>query len=432
MSRTDEGTLQVALGRTGDRSVLAEPFGSVLVLGPHRSRKTSGVAVPALLDWPGPALIASIREDVVEQTIDARRALGEVMIIDPSDVLEDWPDRAGWSPLEFIDSLDDAQAVARVMVESGARIKGLNENHWTEAAMKLLTPFLYAAAKGGGSMVDVIRWMHTRDDAAVTAQLSSLGLTDSALALDSLGTLAEREKSAIYLSLDVTVSIWDRQRLQTLSATEPLFRFAKFFNRDANTVYLCAPPDAQREYKPYLNSFTRLFLREVYRANRGFSSSTLGLRGPIAALEASRGTVTPLLVVVDDAGAVAPIPDLDNFVGTANKVAVQLVTAFTDMSQIQALYSEAGARTIVNNHSAIVVMPGNRDPATSALVDELVRDESIPGLPRGSASSEAVRRLPWGKALLVSENRPPAVIDLRSSLVDRDLLQLRGLDEGDY
>src|ERR1035438_3949151 len=94
--------LRVILGRVGETLYSAEAFRPVLALGPQRSRKTTGLAVPSVLDWPGPVVAASTGMDVIEQTIETRRRVGEVMIFDPSEVMAGWPERVGWNPLELI------------------------------------------------------------------------------------------------------------------------------------------------------------------------------------------------------------------------------------------------------------------------------------------------------------------------------------------
>ncbi len=62
----------------------AEPAQSVIVFGPTQSHKTSGFAVPAILEWEGPVVAASVKTDLIDHTIDHRRACGEVQCFDPS------------------------------------------------------------------------------------------------------------------------------------------------------------------------------------------------------------------------------------------------------------------------------------------------------------------------------------------------------------
>lgn len=294
--------------------------------------------------------------------------------------------------------------------------------------MLQLTPYLYAAAKNGRTMADVVHWVHKADENEVAELLESGG--DQALleAARSRWGAGAREKANVFSAIDACLSIWQRKRLLSLASTERRFRFDKFLDGGANTLYICAPLGSQRESRPFVTAFMSLLLRRTYHANRGFAGFTLDLQGPIKALEESRRGVEPLLVVLDDAGNVAPIPHLQAMVGTAASAAIQLVTVFSDVSQMRDLYGEDAARSIINNHTALLIMPGSHDTATAELVDQLVRDEDVPGLPPGRSARERVRRLPWGSALCVTGNQPPTVVKLRSSLVDPHLLALRGAE----
>jgi len=422
----------VVLGRVDDDTVSAGPFSPVLALGPQRSRKTTSMVVPSLLEWPGPALVTSVRGDVIEQTIEARRTMGNVQIIDPGDVMTDWSDRVGWSPLDFVNTPDDAAGVARVLVESVNLRGGMNENYWYEAATIQLAPYLFAAAKNGRAMADVVHWVHTTDQNEVAELLTSSGHREVLEAAQSRWGGADRERTTVFSIMGACLATWQRRRLQNLSSAEDRFRFDKFLNGDPNTLYVCAPLDSQREYRSFIVSFLNLFFRQAYYANRGFATSPLDMHGPVKALEESEGVVEPLLVVLDDAGNIAPVPHLNGLVSTAAGAAVQFVTVFTDVSQMQFLYGEDTARSLVNNHSALMIMPGSHDAATADLVNQMLKDDAIRGLPPGKTASERVRRLPWGTALCVASNRPPVVVELRSSLTDRDLLVLRGAEIVDH
>ncbi len=52
---------RLVIGRSGGRLLAAERVQSVVVFGPTQSRKTSGFAVPAILEWQGPVVATSSR-----------------------------------------------------------------------------------------------------------------------------------------------------------------------------------------------------------------------------------------------------------------------------------------------------------------------------------------------------------------------------------
>ena len=53
-------------------------IGALVVFGPPQSGKSAGLAVPALLEWNGPAVASSIKNDLLAVTEARRRALGSV------------------------------------------------------------------------------------------------------------------------------------------------------------------------------------------------------------------------------------------------------------------------------------------------------------------------------------------------------------------
>ena len=75
---------RLTLGRSGGRLLAAEPRQSVIVFAPTQSMKTTGLAVPALLEWQGPAIAVSIKSDLLGDTLARRQELGEVFVYDPT------------------------------------------------------------------------------------------------------------------------------------------------------------------------------------------------------------------------------------------------------------------------------------------------------------------------------------------------------------
>jgi len=88
---------RITLGRRGRHFLAAERGQSAIVVAPTQTGKTTGLAIPALLEWRGPVLATSIKTDLLRDTIDARRLLGRVQLFDPAG--ETGLESANWSPL---------------------------------------------------------------------------------------------------------------------------------------------------------------------------------------------------------------------------------------------------------------------------------------------------------------------------------------------
>ena len=64
--------------------VCADAESAVMVLGPPRSGKTSGVMIPAVLGAPGAVIGTSTKPDVMRATWKARAEIGQVWLFDPA------------------------------------------------------------------------------------------------------------------------------------------------------------------------------------------------------------------------------------------------------------------------------------------------------------------------------------------------------------
>jgi type IV secretion system protein VirD4 len=147
----------------------------------------------------------------------------------------------------------------------------------------------------------------------------------------------------------------------------------------------------------------------------------------------------PLLLVLDEAANIAPIPDLDTLASTGAGMGIQLVTVCQDLAQLANRYGPDRSRTIANNHRAKVLLTGVSDLATldmlSGLVGEAaVREETLTHDLRDGrrtrsstvafrrlAPTDELRRIPPGEGLLIYGHLPPVRLRLRPWYQDRVL-----------
>ena len=83
VDQSELGPHRVRIGTTPQRVYAAEKYFPVLVFGPQRSGKTSGFAVPALIDWGGPAVVTSVRRDILDDTYQWRQSPRQCVHIRP-------------------------------------------------------------------------------------------------------------------------------------------------------------------------------------------------------------------------------------------------------------------------------------------------------------------------------------------------------------
>ncbi len=407
---------RLVLGALNRRRLLAaERLQSVLVVGPTQSGKTSGLAIPAILEWAGPVVATSVKSDLVRATHSVRERAGPVHLYDPtaSTGLGGVLETTGWSPLVSSTSWPGARRAAAALC-SVAREEGGMEDaaFWYASAEKLLGPLLFAAASAGASMSDVVRWI---DDVELREPLLALelaGVPDALRAARTSFGREERQRSSVFATAETVVAGFAEPTVAASTLGSHLDP-RSLVDGSARTLYCCAPSREQERLRPLFVAFVRQVVDAAFEA--------AALTGePLS---------PPLLIVLDEAANIAPLSDLGTILSTAAGHGIELVTVWQDLAQIEARYGR-GWPTIVNNHRAKVLCPGIADPLTldhvSALIgdDERVEASTTVGDDgrrsrtesaslRRTAPSSMLRRLPAGEAAVVYGGLPPARVALR-------------------
>ncbi len=138
---------RLVLGRHRNRLLYAERRHAVIAFGPPQSGKSAGLAIPALLEWDGPAVASSIKTDLLGATLSRRQTLGQALVFDPFE-LAGVPSHS-WSPLRGAATWDGALEVAWRLAAAGELDQRGVEggDFWAVAAEQRLAPLLYAAAR---------------------------------------------------------------------------------------------------------------------------------------------------------------------------------------------------------------------------------------------------------------------------------------------
>lgn len=415
---------RVTLGRAYGRLVAAETRQSVIVIAPTQSLKTTGLAVPAILEWAGPVLATSVKTDLLRDTIDCRRALGDVLVFDPTETTGLPAD--GWTPLTGATTWQGAQRTAASLC-AAARPGGsglADADFWYAAAAKLLAPVLLAAATvEEGSMADVVRWIDTQEVDEVRDALQQTGVQDALLAAQATWGRDERQRSSIYTTTETVLAAYADPGVLA-AAYQPDLTPDRLLDGSSTTAYLCAPAHEQQRLRPLFATLIEQVLAAAYER----------------VARSGRPLDPPLLLVLDEAANVAAVPSLDTLAATAAGQGIQLVSVFQDLAQIRERYGTR-ALTIVNNHRAKLIGSGIADPETLDYAARVLGDEEIRQLSstagqegrasttesttyRSLAPAHVLRQAPPGSAVLIYGSLPPARLQLRPWFADRKLTRL--------
>ena len=406
----------VGLGTTTNRMFASEPFRPVLVLGPQRSYKTTGVAIPTLLEWNGPALVTSVRRDVLDGTFNWRRRQGKTYIYDPSTGLDGTPfasERYGWDILAECTTWDDSVRTARALTEAGRLHGVLDEAFWYSLATQSLAPYLFAARHSGRTMDDVVRWTKTQDEFEVRSILQDARNELAIMTAEDGWQREDRVRSSVYATLSSVLRVFDYE--QTGALAGPYIDIDEFLQSENDTIYVCGAPDEQDEYRPLFTGLVRTVVRRLYSKNIA-ELDNLPVHGSGSNTSVGRRQLASMLLLLDEAGNIAALENLDGLATTAAGTRLQIVSIFHDVSQMEHIYGQYGARSILNNHSALLVLPGSRDRATLEYIEMLLRGERVANaLESNWIGPRPIRSMQKGEALLVYENLRPIVLSLRST-----------------
>ncbi len=436
LARGDDGTTgRLLLGaaapeglrRPGGKVLAAERAQSVAVVGPTQSGKTTALAVPAILGWEGPVLAASVKTDLVRDTLAWRRRCGTVWCFDPAGTTG--LPRSRWSPLDTAGTWPAARRLAADLTDvTRADSTTADGEFWYATAAKLLAPLLFAAAVSRRSMHDVVRWVDEQETEEVLDALHAAGVHEAIQAVRATWLRDERQRSAIYTTAETVLEPFADMEAGVPGGDVPRggpIDCARLIS-GSHTLYVCAPVHDQRRLR---GLFVALVQQSLHAA---FAHSA----------RTGRPLDPPLLVVLDEAANIAPLRDLDGLAATCAGHGVQLVTVWQDLAQVRARYGERGA-TVVNNHRAKVFLPGIADPATLELASQLAGTEErpTPSVTYGARGErtvttapavrrllppDALRRMPRGTAVLLYGSLPPARIRLRPWFEDRVMRERAG------
>jgi type IV secretion system protein VirD4 len=408
-----------ARARQGDRS-------AVIVIGPSRCGKTANT-ISGILEWDGPAVLSSVKTDLLAATIDARRTLGEVKVFDPTGATGQ--QSAHWSPLRAAKTAAGAQRAARALAEAGPSGGAENLPFFTALAQQLLWPVLFTAAGTGATMDDVVDWVlrndrPTEDDLGQIAprllelaQMWDPDVVDDARraqsAIEAVWGLDDRTRGGTYATCHTLLQAWQDPQVAATALRQDIS--LDWLLEGSNTLYLCGPMHEQARLSAVFGGLLGDLFQQAYqRAGR------------------NNMPLPSTLIVLDEAGN-TPARWLPQVASTCAGIGILLVTIWQSKAQIDHAYGQQ-ADAVVTNHGSKVIFSGVSDRATLEYAGSLLGDEELwqrsitadaQFLGEGGRSvnhsattaklvpPDLLRRIAPGQALLIHGTLPPAHLHAR-------------------
>ncbi len=395
---------RVRLGDHRRRSIWLPGDEHLLALGPTGSGKSSGLAIPALLDWPGPVVVTDPKGELVRMTYSHRRALGEVAVFAP---LMD--PTARWNPVAAIGSSEDALRVATFLMGRAPD----REPFWHDLARQLLHGLLVEASDRRVALGCVLEILQS-----VPAEAMPEAVGHPVARRLVQGALSGGDRTAMGVVATLVSQLGAFGSDQVVEATSGSdFDPSGIASGELKTLYcVVAPHDA-----PVLRGLISALISCCWRS--------LFANPP----------ETPALFVLDEFTQLTSLPELPALVQLGRSQGVRLMLMAQDLGSISAAYGAEASAAIWSNCRTKLLFPGiseiellervSRLAGTSTLYrqsDSWLRE---PVSPHPLLQPDDVRRLKSDQALIIRGGDQPAVIAQHRWYRDRGLTARATLGE---
>jgi type IV secretion system protein VirD4 len=414
--------------RAGDRSAVA-------LIGPSRCGKSADI-ISAILEWEGPAILSSVKGDLLEATYARRASLdddkAEIKIFDPTGVIKG-RQRAQWSPVANCDTVTGAKKLAHALASANAKSLP-HDGYFAVMAEELMWPLLFTAVVSGATMGDIVRWVLL--DAAAVAEITDRldeplsgpdplrrHATTAKRVLNTIWGYEPRTRASVYSTALTMIANWEDPVVADCATKSEIT--LKWLVGGSNTLYVCSPPHEQLRMATVFGGLLDDLLQQAYEWQ-----NTHGARLP------------DVLLVLDEA-ANTPARWLPQVASTCSGIGIQLVTIWQSKAQIDDAYGTL-ADSVITNHGTKVFFSGVSDPSTLDYVSRLLGEEEV--VQRGASAdvnfgrrsvnesatrlrlipADVLRQVPPGEGLLIHGTLPPAHLKGRFYYAEKSLRHLAG------
>jgi len=408
------------LGRLGGKDVCAGWEDSLLVVGPPRSGKSSSLVVPGVVEAPGAVIVTSTRPDVLKAAARLRAQVGPVFVFDPDGLasgsgVEPLP----WSPVAGAGDVSVALRRARAMVGAGGKT-GPDADFWTGAGGDLLARMFVAAAVGGRTAEDLASWASS--PTALTGAAKTLAaaarerpeLARFASDLTSTATSAAQATSASVLAVVARALACLSNPLvaQSVNVAPDRAVDAAALLRERATIFALATPGGSSP-APLLTAL----VSDLTETARQLAATSPGGR-----------LDPPLLVMLDEAANIAPLPDLPSLLAAGGGDGIVAAVVLQSLDQARGRWGQQAAGAMLDSATIRLVLPGLSHPQDlrdlAALAGERgFQERSHTRSDTGSSETVAtrdklvlradeLRSLPAGSAMLIPRRVRPVRLEL--------------------
>ncbi|EGX58809.1 hypothetical protein SZN_15723 [Streptomyces zinciresistens K42] len=386
---------------------------AVAIMAP-RSGKTTSLAIPSMLNAPGPVLLTSNKAagDAFTTAYEARAQAGAVWTMDPQQIAhaarEMW-----WNPLASAKTLDGANRLAGHFLAASVDASQQGD-FWSKAGSNILSQLLLAAALDERPITDIMAWLAFPADRTPLDILRDHGFTAVAAQLKGTVEGPPETRDGIYETA--------RQYAAALL--------------NAEIAAWVTPQKDIPEFRPeqFVTSTDTLFL--LSKDGGGGASALIAacadsvMRAATAQAERAGGRLDPpMLAILDEAANVCKISDLPDLYSHLGSRGIIPITILQSYRQGQKVWGDAGMDAMWSASTVKVIGSGIDDPDFADKLSRLIGDHDVQTTSTSHSESgkstsvsmrqerilpaDAIRALPKGTALCFATGMRAAMLDLR-------------------
>ncbi len=419
---------------------LYSPYDQALrVIGPMGSGKSFRFLGRVIRNAPGAVIATSTKPDTVELTHGARIRRGPVVSIDPQGIVPGL-EPLRWSPIHGAQDTEVAELRAAGFVAGSSAGRDRHDEATTfykRQATTVLSCLLHAAALDGASLRDLLRWTERFNDPAPRAILdhhpgAGLGWADR---LATAVTGDERTVGNTKSTLSGALACFAHAAVvDAIDVTEHRATDVEALLDGRGTIYLLGKDSPFASVSPLVTAMTEDILDRAEK---------------LAATKPARRLDPPLLVALDEAPNISPLPSLRQRVADGRGRGLCVMYLVQGWASAEARFSKPTADELASFTNNTLVFGGVGD------TDFLERLEKRCGqirVYRTSASASSGQRgagasasrsvseewqpvlrahqigqldVDAGEALLLAGNLPPVITRLPKLSEDPDWPQIQ-------
>lgn len=315
-----------------------EEDGPLMTIAPTGAGKGTGSIVPALLNYPGPALVIDIKGELAAVTARRRREMGQdVFIVDPFGVVTDNPDT--FNPIDSLDPTsetftDDVISLTRAIVDP---VRSTLDPFWDNSAASWISGMIAHVARHRPPVLRNLGEVHylfsqSAEDFGFT--IEEMRKSKSAWA-NRVGNMMQGTDSRVlanirstcqhqlwFLASEIIASGMSKTSIDVegWSAEKPI------------TIYLVLPPERLLSHSKFFRVILNQLLEIKIRARRRSTPATL--------------------FVVDEAAQLGALDTIRTATTLLRGYGIRVWTFWQDKSQLERTYPDDW-RSMINNTSAL-------------------------------------------------------------------------------